>query len=614
MKYLIILLFITNSFASTLFWDNVDKIKNEFYHLDSQIDDNKLSDILDKKYISFNELIIILKNRPYDVKINNKFKSENITSKIKLEDKIKINKKYAYDLAVLRDEIQLLNLVLEENIHKYFLNISNKWTTFDKNSLDNINKKYYSYLETVNYDNYLASYNKLKPISGDVKNKIKENLEELHKNYKFFSEVLVYIKLNNNLLSYKSLATFLKLDTIIKEINLNPNFTKINPYLRFVHIDMGKLILFILIIFVFLGLNYFVYKIIYNYIKTILEKNHDEIDDNILDNTNKIRKPVSLILLLIGLKLAFEVLSYPNNLNEQIVNIFYFIYLTIFTYIIFIIIDVFLFVYLVKKETETETIRKELIIFLTSIFKVTIFFVIFIFFLIQIDVNISAILASLGIGGLAVALAAQTTLSNFFGLLKMIFDNSFSQSDWIETQDIEGHVVDISFISTTIRTFDNALITIPNSTLANSSIKNWSKRKVGRRIKMNIGVTYSSSKENLQNAIKQIEQMLINHHGIATSEELDYDVIHKNYKKEQKFVSINDKYGVKSTLFVYLDKLSDSSMDILIYAFTKTTNWKEWLEIKQDIIFSIWEIMENNNLEFAFPSQSIYLENNQKEN
>ena len=614
MKYLIILLFITNSFASTLFWDNVDKIKNEFYHLDSQIDDNKLSDILDKKYISFNELIIILKNRPYDVKINNKFKSENITSKIKLEDKIKINKKYAYDLAVLRDEIQLLNLVLEENIHKYFLNISNKWTTFDKNSLDNINKKYYSYLETVNYDNYLASYNKLKPISGDVKNKIKENLEELHKNYKFFSEVLVYIKLNNNLLSYKSLATFLKLDTIIKEINLNPSFTKINPYLRFVHIDMGKLILFILIIFVFLGLNYFVYKIIYNYIKTILEKNHDEIDDNILDNTNKIRKPVSLILLLIGLKLAFEVLSYPNNLNEQIVNIFYFIYLTIFTYIIFIIIDVFLFVYLVKKETETETIRKELIIFLTSIFKVTIFFVIFIFFLIQIDVNISAILASLGIGGLAVALAAQTTLSNFFGLLKMIFDNSFSQSDWIETQDIEGHVVDISFISTTIRTFDNALITIPNSTLANSSIKNWSKRKVGRRIKMNIGVTYSSSKENLQNAIKQIEQMLINHHGIATSEELDYDVIHKNYKKEQKFVSINDKYGVKSTLFVYLDKLSDSSMDILIYAFTKTTNWKEWLEIKQDIIFSIWEIMENNNLEFAFPSQSIYLENNQKEN
>ena len=612
MKYLIILIFITHSFAAGLFWDNVDKIENKFYNLDSKIDDNALSGVLDEKYDAFDELIIILKNHPYDLKTNNKFKSENITNKIKLRDKIKINQSHDYNLAVLRDEIKLSNLILEDNIKRYFTNISLQWTTFDKDSIKNINKNYYKYLETIKYKEYLNSYNKIKSINSRVENKIKENFEKLHKNYKFFNEILLFIESNQIFSSYETLTTFFKLDTIIQEINSNTVLSKINIYLRFIHMDMGKLIIFIFIIFIFYLINYFVYKIIYNYIKLILEKNHNEIDDNILDNINKIRKPISLIVIFIGAKLALEVLSYPTNLNEQIVNIFYFIYLSILTYIIFVIIDVFLFVYLVKKENETEVIRKELIIFLISVFKVIIFFIIVLFYLVQIDVNISAILASLGIGGLAVAFAAQTTLSNFFGLIKMMFDNSFSQGDWIQTTDLEGHVIDISFISTTIRTFDNAMITIPNATLANSSIKNWSKRKIGRRIKMHIGVTYSSSMDNLQNAIKQIEKMLINHNGISTTQEVNYNEIHKNYKKEEKFVSIKDKYGVKSTLLVYLDKLSDSSMDILVYTFTKTTNWEEWLAVKQDIIFEIWKILEENELEFAFPSQSIYLENNQK--
>ena len=228
------------------------------------------------------------------------------------------------------------------------------------------------------------------------------------------------------------------------------------------------------------------------------------------------------------------------------------------------------------------------------------------------NVNISGVIASLGIGGLAVALAAKDTLSNFFGLLKIIFDESFSQGDWIKTADVEGTVVEIGFISTKIRTFDNAMITVPNEKLANTSLKNWSRRTVGRRIKLYIGVTYNANQQDIQNAINEINAMLLEHNGISTSAKIDTKSFRKHHQKSNKFVSLDNKLGIKSTLLVYLDRFSDSSIDILVYSFTKTTNWQEWLEVKQDVLYKIWTILEANNLEFAFPSQSVYLEKVEK--
>ena len=224
------------------------------------------------------------------------------------------------------------------------------------------------------------------------------------------------------------------------------------------------------------------------------------------------------------------------------------------------------------------------------------------------NINISGVIASLGIGGLAVALAAKDTLSNFFGLIKIIFDESFSQGDWIKTSDVEGTVVEIGFISTKIRTFDNAMITVPNEKLANTALKNWSRRTVGRRIKLYVGVTYNSNQQDIQNAINEITTMLIEHKDISTPEKIDKKLFKRHYQKSNKFVSLDNKLGIKSTLLVYLDRFSDSSIDILIYCFSKTTNWQEWLEVKQDVLYKIWTILEANNLEFAFPSQSIYIE------
>ncbi|MEJ2500191.1 MAG: mechanosensitive ion channel family protein [Campylobacterales bacterium] len=252
--------------------------------------------------------------------------------------------------------------------------------------------------------------------------------------------------------------------------------------------------------------------------------------------------------------------------------------------------------------------RSELVNLILSIVKIVIIITAALFFLVHIGVNITGLVASLGIGGLAVALAAKDTLSNFFGLLKILSDNSFSQGDWIAAGDVEGTVVEIGFISTDVRTFDNALITVPNEKLANVPLKNYSRRKVGRRIKMHIGVTYGSDREALAKAIKAIEKMLREHAGTVVPGEYDTELRARLKRKEKRLISVEDKFGIKTSLMVYLDQLSASSMDILIYTFTNTVDWEEWLGIKQDIIFRIWEILENHGLEFAFPSQSLYFD------
>ncbi|MCW8838768.1 MAG: mechanosensitive ion channel family protein [Thiovulaceae bacterium] len=220
-------------------------------------------------------------------------------------------------------------------------------------------------------------------------------------------------------------------------------------------------------------------------------------------------------------------------------------------------------------------------------------------------VNLTAVLSGLGIGGFAVALAAKDSLANFFGTLSILLSDTFRQGDWIVADGVEGTVVEIGLRVTIIRTFDNALISVPNANLANADIKNWNRRELGRRIKMSLGVKYDSKSQDIKNAIQDIREMLINHPHIASQN----TEINRSAKQETKMISYEDAHGIKQTLLVYLDEFGGSSINILVYCFSKTVNWAEWLEVKEDVMHKIMEIFEKNNLEFAFPSMSIYKEN-----
>jgi MscS family membrane protein len=288
-------------------------------------------------------------------------------------------------------------------------------------------------------------------------------------------------------------------------------------------------------------------------------------------------------------------------------KIIYIAYVIGFSRFFIVLADIIFDLYFVSSsKNSNKAFRKELVNLIKQVIKAIIIIIAFLLFLRKMDVDITGFVASLGLGGLMIAMASKDTISNFFGSLKIIFDESFSQGDWIKVGDTEGTVVELGFISTKIRTFDNALISLPNAKLANESVKNWSKRKVGRRIKMHIGVTYDAKREDLLKAVDEIRQMLIDHPEIATESKVGV------IGRRKSLIESSDLLGVKSTLLVHVDSYGDSSINILIYAFSKTTNWSSWLEVKEDIMMKIWEILEKNDLEMAFPTQTIHLKNDTK--
>ena len=394
--------------------------------------------------------------------------------------------------------------------------------------------------------------------------------------------------------------------TIVEYINNIEVFKYINPYLEDIHLDIGRVILFFTIIF----LTFSLIMIIKNRLVPVVDKIFNHISDSTealsVEDIEPIKSPILNLLKIFGFEMGLNILLYKAPKIEFLDTIFYLLYLINFILILFTIIDITVNLYFTPLNKKKNALKKELLNLIIHIVKIVVVVVGILLVLQKLGVDITAFVASLGIGGLAIAMASKDTIANFFGSLKIIFDGSFSQGDWIVVGEVEGTVVELGFVSTKIRTFDNAMISLPNSTLANESVKNYNKRTVGRRIKMKVGITYGAKQSDIQNAILQIRQMLQEHPSIATKESI-------KQRKKSALVEINDKVGVKTTLLVYLDELADSSINILIYAFTKTVNWQEWLETKEDVLFKIMNIVEDNNLEFAFPSQSLYIEKHNKD-
>jgi MscS family membrane protein len=620
--FLILLSFVP-LFASSHFWQSLVEVEEKFFNKEiilkiinennetAPIDENQTTDNMDEKFNLYEGLVISFKNEPYALDKNvtifyNPKESKKEINQLSL--RIESNRKYGYIQAVNRDKIALQTLRLKKQIYHFFLYLADNWTQLEQKSLIEYISKHRETLKKIPLKDTISLYKEVAERKGSISQQIQEKFFDFAKQYYFFDSFLDYLTLNAKLLTYRSIANELQLDNLINYINKQPLAAKANVMLRYIKTDVGRLILFVGIILFFLLLNLLIYKRLYHYFKGRILRVEDEIDDILIDNLNRIRRPIFLLVNGIGVELALEVLQYPQPLSEKTTLFFYLFFVAVIAYILMRLVENIFFAYFHTQTSKQVPLRAELLNLMLSVAKVLIFIIASIVVLVKMGVNITGLVASLGIGGLAVALAAQSTLSNFFGLLKIIFDESFSQGDWIETKDIEGTVVETGFISTKVRTFDNALITVPNAELANTPLKNWSRRTIGRRIKMRIGVTYHARRKNLKKAIEEIDAMLKNHPEIVTPEKIDHKSLRKRYKSEGKFLSTDDKFGIKTTQLVFFDRFSDSSVDILIYAFSKSTDWTKWLEVKEDVLYKIWEILEKNALEFAFPSQSLYIE------
>lgn len=321
----------------------------------------------------------------------------------------------------------------------------------------------------------------------------------------------------------------------------------------------------------------------------------------------QISTPILWIILLLSLKVSLWILLFPNPISPRF---------KVWMDASFIIASCWLTIVLFKGygtaflgniAQKNNVFRREIINLLLKVIYSLILVITTLVLLKNFGFNVSALIASLGIGGVAVAFAIKDMLANFFASVVLLFDHSFNQGDWIVCGDIEGTVIEIGLRRTMIRTFDNAVLFVPNSLLANGSIRNWNRRKSGRRIRFNIGVTYSSTPEQIRACIYDIQTMLLNHPDIAKEED-NQQISDHALDLKRNIVSLDDLLGYKRNLFIVLEEFAGSSINILVYCFSKTTIWGEWLLIRQDVMLKIMDILAKHNLNFAFPSQSLYIE------
>ena len=192
-------------------------------------------------------------------------------------------------------------------------------------------------------------------------------------------------------------------------------------------------------------------------------------------------------------------------------------------------------------------------------------------------IEITALLAFGGVGGIAVGFAAQDLLSNFFGGLMIYLDRPFAIGDWIRSPDreIEGTVESIGWRLTVVRTFDKRPLYVPNSVFAKLALENPS-RMTNRRIYETIGIRYKDAAK-MDQIVQDVHAMLRAH------EEIDQD----------------------QTLIVNFNGYGKSSLDFFVYTFTKTTNWVKFHEIKQDVMLCIIRIVHEHQADFAFPTTTV---------
>jgi len=513
-----------------------------------------------------------------------------------------INKRAGNTYAVLRDEVQIKSYMIVRSQNRMIKNILLALDTpsieeFDKqlNKYITQNQKDIYKINNKDYKEYLALQT-----TSKVLKKVKENIKEYYILLDINSDMISYIyKFKNKMYRLNKYSKY-HLITPVMYINSLAIVKIINPFLDKIGLDVIKIFIIAILIFGIYFLRTIVYVALEKYLLGLdFYSKYSEII------FAEIKKPIEWLIIVININMIIYVYNDFGSV-DVVSRIFDIIYGAFFTLLIYKIINTIAGIKLSKYEVKNTQVKHELI---NVGIKIVNFFIIIIGVLIALyfaGVDLTAVLSGLGIGGFAVAFAAKDTISNFFGTLSILFSDVFSQGDWIEIDGKEGTVVEIGLRVTTIRTFDNALIAIPNGTFAAKDIKNWNKRKLGRRIKISLGVKYDSKREDIKNAIHEIRQMLLNHPDIATPDTKYEHIRAKRYTA--KLVSADDLEGVKKTLLVYLDEFSDSSINILIYCFSKSVDWEDWLKTKQDVLEKIMVILEKNSLEFAFPSLSIYNE------
>ena len=212
------------------------------------------------------------------------------------------------------------------------------------------------------------------------------------------------------------------------------------------------------------------------------------------------------------------------------------------------------------------------------VLKFVIVFLIIASFLQSNGYSVTSLIAGFGIAGMAVGFAAKEAIANIFGSFAVISDNVYRVGDYIQFNGMEGTVKEINFRSTKIVTMNNFIINIPNNIMANTAVLNMTPIEC-RRIDMFIGIEYSTPNEKISRAVEILKEVVMAHEK------------------------------VENNPLAFVHELDASQITLRLYVNTKTKMWAEFVEIKSEVIKEIVKRYREEGIQFAFPSQSLYVQN-----
>jgi MscS family membrane protein len=346
----------------------------------------------------------------------------------------------------------------------------------------------------------------------------------------------------------------------------------LNRY-RFFGIPLWQFVASLIYIFLAFYVSKFLDFLTRVWLKKWAQKTATTFDDLLLDLLNG---PVKIIAFVIFLRIGLEVFIWPPIVQTVLSKGFTIVVAWTLTYMALKFIDLVLGYW--KQRTKPDgdrTFEEQLFPIIRKSLKVFTIIVGVLVTLDNIGVNITAAIASLSIGGLAIGLAAQDTLANLFGAVAVFVDKPFRIGDRIQLDGVDGTVEAIGMRSTRVRNLDGYLVTIPNKTMGNATITNITRRPT-IKTEINFGLTYDTSTEKLKRAVEILEEIYRGH-------------------------------PQTHDLIISFNKFADSALNIMVLHWWKGTDGRACLTAMHEMNFKVKERFEAEHLDFAFPSQTVYL-------
>jgi len=302
-------------------------------------------------------------------------------------------------------------------------------------------------------------------------------------------------------------------------------------------------------------------------------------------------RPIELFLIATIIFWALNQLSYPLHeilfkrkksevtYFDVIDKLYLFFVIVSINWIVLRIIDFVALVFAYKASLTDTKSDDQLVLFIRELSKILVIIVgSFVMLGMVFEINVLTLITGLGIGGIAVALAAKDSLENLFGSFTIFIDKPFVVGDLVKVEGIEGTVEKVGFRSTQIRSTDRSIITLPNKKMIDGALENLTLRNF-RRVKFTVGLTYATTPENMKKIVAEINAIINNHP-------------HMN----EEGVAVFEEFG-------------DYSLRLMVLYFIEMMDYYEYLKIKEEMNYAITEIVNKYDSSFAYPTRTIIHKN-----